>query len=58
MFLRWVLILLAVAGLAAYAIHREQAGESAAWAAILMAIVNAIKERMSSVDIDTLLDGV
>ncbi|HRL05105.1 MAG TPA: hypothetical protein PL098_00160 [Brevundimonas diminuta] len=50
------LIALAVAALAAFAIHRESAGESAAWSAILMAIVNAIKERMSSRTVDRMGD--
>lgn len=50
------IIAVAVAGLAAFAIWREQAGESAAWAAILMAIVNAIKERMSNRTVDRMGD--
>lgn len=50
------LIALAVAALAAFAIHRESAGESAAWSAILMAIVNAIKERMSGRTVDRMGD--
>ena len=49
-------IAIAVALLAAFAIHRNSAGESAAWSAILMAIVNAIKERMSSRTVDRMGD--
>lgn len=50
------LIALAVSALAGFAIYRESAGESAAWSAILMAIVNAIKERMQSRTVDKMGD--
>lgn len=49
-------IALAVSALAAFAIFRASAGESAAWSAILMAIVNAIKERMQSRTVDRMGD--
>lgn len=38
--------------LAGWAIWKGSAGESAAWSAILMAIVNAIKERWQARTID------
>lgn len=49
-------IAIAVALLAYAAIRDGNAGESAAWSAILMAIVNAVKERMSSRTVDRMGD--
>ena len=45
-------IAISVALLAGWAISKGSAGESAAWSAILMAIVNSIKERWQSRTID------
>jgi hypothetical protein len=45
-------IAIGVCGLAAAAIWRGAAGESSAWTAVLMAIINAIKERWQSRSID------
>lgn len=45
-----------VGALAGWAIWKGSAGESAAWSAILMAIVNSIKERWQSRTIDRMSD--
>lgn len=50
------LIALAVSALAGWAIARGSAGESAAWSAILMAIVNSVKERWQARTIDRMSD--
>lgn len=46
------LMTIVVGVLAGWAIVRGSAGESAAWSAILMAIVNAVKERWQARTID------
>ncbi|WP_206432173.1 hypothetical protein [Sphingomonas sp. ABOLF] len=46
------LMTVVVGVLAGWAIAKGSAGESAAWSAILMAIVNSIKERWQSRTID------
>lgn len=46
------LMTVVVGVLAGWAIYKGSAGESAAWSAILMAIVNSIKERWQSRTID------
>lgn len=38
--------------LAGFAIHADKAGEASAWTALLMAIVNAIKERWQQRSLD------
>ena len=48
------IIAVSVAVLAGWAIAKGSAGESAAWSAILMAIVNAIKERWQARTIDSM----
>lgn len=47
-------IAIGVCMLAAFSIWRNAAGEAAAWSAILMAIVNSIKERWQNRTIDTM----
>lgn len=46
------IIAFGVIGLAAMAINGEKAGEASAWTAVLMAIINAIKERWAQRSID------
>ena len=46
------LMTVVVGVLAGWAINKGSAGESAAWSAILMAIVNSIKEKWQSRTID------
>lgn len=46
------LIAMGVCALAAAAIWKGAAGESSAWTAVLMAIINAIKERWQARSID------
>lgn len=48
------IIAVSVAILAGWAIAKGSAGESAAWSAILMAIVNSIKERWQARTIDSM----
>lgn len=42
--------------LAGFAIHDNSAGEASAWTAVLMAIINAIKERWQNRSIDRMGD--
>lgn len=46
------IIAIGVMVLAGLAIHNGDAGEASAWTAVLMAIINAIKERWSQRSID------
>lgn len=46
------LIAMGVMVLAALSIHNNNAGEASAWTAVLMAIINAIKERWQQHTID------
>lgn len=51
-----LVVALAAAVLAGIALARDAAGEAAAWSAILMAIINAVKERWSNQSVSRMGD--